>query len=182
MSTIRLYFANLAAYNNGILDGKWYDLEDYTCVEDLMRTVQIEVLHQRLGEDGEPHFEYGVSEEEYAIHDYEAPFKVSEYTGLAEIAAMLEWCLLDEYEQNKATYLYDNNHYETLQQCLDNLDDCDLYSHMTLKDLAYERVDEGYYGEIPESLKYHIDYDSIVREMEDQGYNETSDGVFICNR
>jgi hypothetical protein len=33
-------------------------------------------------------------------------------------------------------------------------------------------VDEGLFGEIPESIKYHLDYDSIARDL-GMDYTET---------
>ena len=133
---IRLYFANLQKYHEGFLDGKWYDLEDYTDIDGLMRDVAIDVLHQNLNEDGEPFFEYGISQEEWAIHDYEAPFKVTEYESISSIEAMIAFCLLDEDEQDKASYLYDNGHWGTLQESIDHTDDVIFYKGMTLEDVA----------------------------------------------
>ena len=168
-NSIKLYFANLNAYNNGILQGKWYDLEDYTDVESLMEDVEKEVCNGS--------FNYN----EYAIHDYEAPFKVSEYTGSQEIEAMINFCNLDEYARIKAAYLYDNNNYSELQDCIDNIDAVSFYQGMTLEDVAEELVQEGCFGDIPESIRNYIDYEAIARDLGFDGYNETSEGVFfVC--
>lgn len=43
--------------------------------------------------------------------------------------------------------------------------DVDLYEMDSLRELAEHFVDEGLYGEIPESIKYHLDYDSIARDL-----------------
>lgn len=168
-TNIRLYFANLNAYNNGILQGKWYDLEDYTTVEDLMNDVEQQVC--------EGSFNFN----EYAIHDYEAPFKVSEYESCQDIQAMIEYCNLNEDEQIKAGYLFDNGNYSNLQDCIDNTDNCTFYQGMTLIEVAEEMVDEGLFGEIADSIKNYIDYDAITRDLGFAGYDETEDGVFCCN-
>lgn len=175
---IKLYFANLAAYNSGKLDGKWFDLEDYTIIDDLMDDVKRDVLHRRDDENGEPVFEYGISDEEYAIHDYEAPFKISEYEDTDNIAAMIDFCNLDECDQKRAGYLFDNNYYSKLQDCIDNLDDVEYYENMTLVQVAEQLVDDGCFGEIPKELKFYIDYEAIARDLGYDGYNECSDGVY----
>lgn len=53
----------------------------------------------------------------------------------------------------------------------------DLYECDSLRDLAEQFVDEGLYGDIPESLQYYIDYDAIARDLRGD-YAETEiDGV-----
>lgn len=154
---IRIYVANLAQYNNGRLVGKWIDLP----CDDLQ-----EQINSILGDD-----------EEYAIHDYEASFSISEYDcpfDLNDIAERLE--SLDEYEQKKLTYLLDDGC--TMEQAIDELDDITFYQDMSLKDVAEEMVDEGLFGDIPESIINYIDYDAIARDLSYDGYHETNDGVF----
>ena len=41
----------------------------------------------------------------------------------------------------------------------------DIYEMTSLRELAEHFVDEGLFGEIPESIKYHLDYDSIARDL-----------------
>ena len=43
--------------------------------------------------------------------------------------------------------------------------DIDIYEIDTMRELAEQFVDEGLYGEIPESLKYYIDHDAIARDL-----------------
>lgn len=43
--------------------------------------------------------------------------------------------------------------------------DVDLYTEMTLKDLAENFVDEGLFGDIPERLSFYLDYDAIARDL-----------------
>ncbi|MCV6575855.1 MAG: antirestriction protein ArdA [Cohaesibacter sp.] len=51
--------------------------------------------------------------------------------------------------------------------------DIDLYTDMSLKDLAYIFVDEGMFGDIPEHLSNYIDYGAITRDLA-HDYVETS--------
>lgn len=43
--------------------------------------------------------------------------------------------------------------------------DVDLYTEMTLSDLAYQFLDEGLFGDIPASIANYIDYDAIARDL-----------------
>lgn len=51
--------------------------------------------------------------------------------------------------------------------------DIDLYSDMTLSDLAYQFVDEGLFGDIPTSIASYIDYKAIANDLR-HDYAETT--------
>jgi len=68
------------------------------------------------------------------------------------------WC----QESNDFSYKNDNP---------DNFE-IDIYYVNSMKDLAYDFVEEGLFGEIPEHLSNYIDYDAIARDLE-MAYSET---------
>ena len=43
--------------------------------------------------------------------------------------------------------------------------DVDIYEMDTMRELAEQFVDEGYFGDIPERLQFYIDYDAIARDL-----------------
>lgn len=47
----------------------------------------------------------------------------------------------------------------------DNIE-VDIYEVDSMKDLAEQFVEEGLFGEIPESIRYYLDYDLIARDLE----------------
>lgn len=51
--------------------------------------------------------------------------------------------------------------------------DVDIYGVESLKELAEQFVDEGVFGEIPESLQCYIDIDAIARDL-GMDYSETT--------
>ena len=59
----------------------------------------------------------------------------------------------------------------------------DLYAVSGLRDLAEQFVEEGLFGEIPESLQFYIDYEAIARDLA-ADYSEThiagEDFVYAC--
>lgn len=157
---IRVYLTNLAKYNEGRLVGKWIDLPLDT--EELKKEVQAV-----LGSD-----------EEYFITDYEAPFSVHEYENLRELNDFAEKLdELTESDQKKILYLIENIGCEK-DYALDHYEDVTFYSGMSLLEVAEELVDDGIFGDIPESIQGYIDYNKIAKDLEMDGYHETEDGTF----
>jgi antirestriction protein len=73
-----IYVADLEAYNNGKLIGKWFNLLDYSDADELMEAIQ-EFLSER-------------GAEEYAVHDYEnfPSSMYSEYMGKRSFEELYE--------------------------------------------------------------------------------------------
>lgn len=159
-NSIRIYVANLAAYNNGHLIGSWIDLP----CNDLKE--QLAAIVSRFPEG-----------DELAIHDYEAPFKINEYDNIHELNELAETLEdLTEYDMEKVVYLVEEG--ESFQYALEHYEDVQFYSDMRLTDVAEELVDEGCFGTIPDSLRNYIDFAAIARDLSFDGYHETSQGVF----
>lgn len=159
---IRIYVSNLAQYNNGRLIGQWVDLP--MSEDDLW-----DVIKEILGND-----------EEFFITDYEAPFKIEEYDSLTELnalAATLE--TMDEDDVKKAVFLVNEQGYD-FKEALARVNEVDYYPDMTLKDLAEQFIDEGLYGEIPDSIASYIDIDAIASDLRFD-YTETPEGCFRCD-
>lgn len=168
---IKIYVANLSAYNNGQLIGGWFTLP--TPLEEIFKVV---FSPNELDENGQP---YG----DFTIHDYQAPFEIQEYENLKklnEIAEMFEGlseeqvdiivelkkqgiitCLLDGYEA-----LDNIRHYRNCQG---------------MSDVAYQVVHERYnFGttDIPDVFLTHFNYDSYGDELETSGtYIQMNDYV-----
>lgn len=60
--------------------------------------------------------------------------------------------------------------------------DVDIYELDSLRELAEQFVEEGLFGEIPERLRYYLDYDAIARDL-GMDYSETTiDGKRLIYR
>lgn len=117
MSTIRIYVANLGAYNEGRLAGEWINLPmDAADLQNTLERISGECFVQKCLQCGR---EWTSKEEErsctcdaprvlsryeegdeLAIHGHEAPFRIGEYadfTALNEVAEALE-ALEKEYD------------------------------------------------------------------------------------
>ena len=144
MITNRIYVADLAEYNNGTMKGIWIDLP----CDDIHATVK-----EMLG-----------SNEEWAIHDYELPFKISEYEDLDSLNEITEKLVtLDDTDTAKIEFLMWNG--ETIERSLELYEDVEMYESTTLEDLAEMMIDEGLFGEIPDLISNYIDYEKLGRDL-----------------
>lgn len=163
---IKIYVADLAAYNAGFLVGEWINLPCDNLEERISAIL-------REGEKIE--IEHGVfcgEHEEFAIHDYESDIEgieIGEYDDpeeLNELAERLE--SLDKWDREKLEALleYDPYYFRDLEDALDKLDDVILYPDINdERELGEYVVDEGLFGiEIPDALVCYIDYEAIGRD------------------
>ena len=159
---MQVYIANLGKYNEGELVGAWFT-----------PPINYEEMQERIGLNGEY--------EEYAIHDYELPFEVDEYTPISEINRLCEMVMelegspiYDELKDIQGMW------FSSLEELLENADDILCYSDCdSMEDVAYDCVEQGYFGEIPERIQMYLDYSAIGRDLEINGnFLVTSHGVF----
>ena len=160
---MQVYIVNLGKYNEGEGVGAWF--APPICHEDVA---------EKLGLNAEY--------EEYAIHDYELPFQIGEFTSIDEINRL---CAL--VEELEGTPLYDVLGELLSSGCFHNVEDLverqDEIRHWhgcwDMSDVAYECVEEGYLGDIPERIEYYIDYEKLGRDMEINGtFIDTRHGIF----
>lgn len=144
---IKIYVACLASYNNGILHGAWIDATQG--LEGIWREVSAMLLCSPA--------EHA---EEWAIHDYEGfgELHLSEYQALdtvAEFAAFIE-----EYGTLGAALLSEKGNIEDARTVLE-----EQYAGQfrSLADFAEEITEET--GEIPENLRFYIDYEAMARDL-----------------
>ncbi|OFI46043.1 antirestriction protein ArdA [Floricoccus penangensis] len=162
MEEMRIYVANLGKYNEGELVGAWFT-----------PPIDYEEMEEKIGLNDEY--------EEYAIHDYELPFDIDEYTPISEINRLCEMIMeLDGspiYDELKEIQ---NMWFSSLEELLEYKDDIICHTDCSsMEDIAYYCVEEGLMGEIPERLQTYLDYQSIGRDLEiDGNFLVTSHGVF----
>ena len=146
---IRIYVADLAAYNAGYLHGVWIDACDD--VSDIWRQIKTMLVNSPVE-----------NSEEHAIHDYEGfgSYALTEYAGIEtahEIA-----CFIAEYPDFGGELL---NHFGgDLEDTRTAAEDSYCGCYRSLTDYAQELTEET--TQIPEHLAYYIDYERMGRDME----------------
>ncbi|MBF2528414.1 antirestriction protein ArdA [Listeria seeligeri] len=160
---MKIYIANIGKYNEGELVGDWFT-----------PPIDFDTVKERIGLNDEY--------EEYAIHDYELPFNIGEYTSISEInrkCEMIEELEGTDFYNNIAEFM--NYWFNDIEELIENKDDIIYYPDCDdMEDVARYYVEEtGSFGEIPNHLQNYIDYQSLGRDMEIEGnFLITSHGVF----
>ncbi len=157
--TPRIYVASLADYNAGRLHGRWIDADQSA------ETIR-EQIAQMLAESKEP------VAEEWAIHDHEnfGDLRLDEFDDIDRVAEVAH--LMTEYGSVFASlvaYLGDTSSVNEARRYMEEGYQGEFDS---LTDYAQELVEECYSDvlkELPDFIRYHIDYDGIARDMELSG-------------
>lgn len=158
---IRIYVADLAAYNSGKLYGIWIDAT--LDVEEIEAQV-----HKMLAGSPESYAE------EWAIHDYEGfgGVGISEYQSfetIHEIALFLE-------EHGKLGAAVLSHWCDDLVEAGKALKENYAGEHGSAADYAQELTQET--TVIPENLSFYIDYEAMARDMELSGDIYTIETAF----
>jgi len=160
---MQVYIANLGKYNEGELVGTWFT-----------PPIDMEDVKERIGLNGEY--------EEYAIHDYELPFEIDEYTPISEINRL---CAMVQELEGSPIYheLAEIQGYwfDSLEELLEHQEDIICYADCgSMEDVARYYVEEtGMFGEVHSNLQNYIDYQSLGRDLDIEGnFLVTSHGVF----
>jgi len=149
---IRIYVADLAAYNNGKLHGVWIDA--CNVLDDIL--AQINKMLADSPED---------LAEEFAIHDHEGfdGYSVGEYEGIDNVHEIA--CFIEEHPGFAG---------ELLSQFSGNIDEarqameesyCGCYG--SVANYAQELTEET--SLVPKHLAFYIDYERMGRDMEMSG-------------
>jgi Antirestriction protein len=164
---INVYIANLGKYNEGELVGAWFQVP-----------VDFEEVKERIGLNAEY--------EEYAIHDYEAPIPISEFTSISEINRIGE--MLEELDGTEIIHVLKeimNTWFRDIEELLEHKEDIICHSDCnSMEDVArYYLEESNTLGEIPSDLQGYFDYEAYGRDLEISGnFLITNHGIFeYCN-
>lgn len=161
MDDMQVYIANLGKYNEGELVGAWFTFP-----------IDFEEVKEKIGLNDEY--------EEYAIHDYELPFTVYEYTSIGELNRLWEMVSeLPEELQSELSALL--THFSSIEELSEHQEDIIIHSDCDdMEDVARYYIEEtGALGEVPASLQNYIDYESYGRDLELSGtFISTNHGIF----
>lgn len=158
---LNIFITNLGKYNEGELIGEWVELP--------VTDEELEAVYERIG--------INEQYEEVFITDYETDLeglKVGEYDNIEELNELIkELDELDEYDLEKVEAILEA-YSSDIKSAIENIDNYTYYSGISLDDLAYELVEEM---NLPEFAERYFDYDAFARDLEFDGYTETSNGV-----
>tara|TARA_R110002110_G_scaffold415847_1_gene657766 strand:- start:25145 stop:25660 length:516 start_codon:yes stop_codon:yes gene_type:complete len=149
---IRIYVADLSAYNNGKLHGVWIDAT--SDMDDIWDAVN-KMLKNSPEEDAE----------EWSIHDYEGfgEVYISEHEGFESVREKALFI-----EENPAIGSELLNHFGgDIDEAQKAAEECYSGCYKSLADYAEELTSDT--SEVPEHLAFYIDYERMGRDMELNG-------------
>ena len=143
----RIYVACLASYNNGILHGRWITVTDPA-------TIRTDV-QSMLAASPNPYAE------EWAIHDYEGfeDCHLSEYASFDTVCDLADY--ITEYGElgAKLYTAFGSDLSEARAAFEDYAGQCNSAAEFA------EQLHEDIGTQIPQSLQYYIDWQSLARDM-----------------
>lgn len=167
---MKIYIADLAAYNAGKLNGEWFDLDDYVDSEAFKEAVMEWLKEQGI--------------EEYAVHDYDdcpAHDELGEHPDFEEL--FMFHTLYGKY--GDSFYAWFDLFYCTgvnPDSWENKYNEYYVGEWESWEDFAHYLIDEcGVLGEIPDQLQYYIDYSAFARDLQCNGDYTEQDGYFFRN-
>lgn len=147
----RIYVACLAAYNAGRLHGRWIDATDPGDVWEEVRAM--------LAESPVP------DAEEWAIHDYEGfeGCSISEWTSFESVCALAEF-IQERGELGAKVFTHFGDNLEEARAVFDDY----AGTFRSAADFVEELHDDTG-PEIPEPLRFYIDWAAFARDLEING-------------
>lgn len=144
---IRIYVACLAAYNSGILHGRWIDATQD--VADIQSEVREMLAASPIA-----------GAEEWAIHDYEGfeGAQVSEYEGFERVAELAAFIAGHGALGGKLIDYFGGE----LDDARRAMEDCYYGEYSNVADFAQESTENAH--DIPEALAPYIDYEAMGRD------------------
>ena len=145
---IQIYVACLASYNSGMLHGTWIDAnQDAYAIYD---AVQAMLASSPVADA-----------EEWAIHDYEGfeGVRLSEWEGFAEVSELAAF--IAERGKIGAELI---NHLGSMDDARKAMSEAYAGEYASLADFAEELTEQS--SDIPEKIRYYIDYDRMARDIE----------------
>ncbi len=152
VSEIKIYVADLAAYNAGFLHGQWIDATQGP--EDIQDQID-EMLKKSPIEFSE----------EYAIHDFEGyeGYRLGEYDGIEKAHRVAAY--IEEHGKLGAALL--EYYGDDLEEAEKAMTERYAGQYTSLADYAQDLTEET--AEIPEHLAGYVDYEKMGRDMDLSG-------------
>ena len=133
---IRIYVADLAAYNNGFLIGEWVSLPQEQEIIDK----QIEAILKKGAKACKSSFH-----EEYFITDFEwediSLCSIEEYENISKLNEQLQLLEdIEEYKLKVIKFLLDENFADDIKDAIEKTDDVIVYEEHDMEEIAYNYI------------------------------------------
>lgn len=161
MDEMRVYIANLGKYVEGELVGAWFT-----------PPIDFDEMKERIGLSSQY--------EEYAIHDYELPFTIDEYTPIEEVNRLCAM-VMNLPDEIRAELHALKDYFGSVEELCEHQEDIICHSDcQDMEDIARYYIEKtGMLGDIPVKFQNYFDYAAYGRDLSYEGsFVETNHGVF----
>lgn len=166
--TPSIYIACLASYNNGILHGKWIELDQD--IDDVQKEIQTLLQTSPIE-----------NSEEYAIHDYEGFFgySVSEYENIESLVEFVE--MIQKYGEAYVVLIDYMGSFESTTEDVFN----EVYQGQWDSEVNFTEQIADEIMEIPKNISFYFDYEKFSNDLFINDYlsvESSSGGYHIFRR
>ena len=178
MAKIEGFITNLGKYNEGKLIGKWIE---FPIDEDELNEALKEIGCKYTDENGK---EYNTEYEEYFFSDWECeiPFEFGEYESISDVNDIAERVeALETYEQDVLEVILEE-HTSDVDEALRIVEGGNyvIWSGESMADVAEAMaVEYGYLNDVPEHMRYYIDFEKWGRDLAIEGTFLEGNGFFV---
>ena len=153
---MQIYIADLQAYNSGYIKGEWI----------LLPTEEDDIQHAILRQSQN-------GQSDFAIHDWELPFEINEYTNPLKINELCQTIqelnlnkhLIQHLEYASGIDLKNTDTY-TLKNYLDNIYTIEASNNIEFAQNFMYEFYSNQLESLPWELSYSIDYDTVYKKLE----------------
>lgn len=164
-----VYVGTYGKYNNGSLAGKWLDIADYASDEEFYEAC------------AELHKDEPDSRRELMFQDWsDVPDGLISESSISDVLFGLVQeakSMSDDEQEALAEWLADHGR-DTAADLVEEFHDEYVGDYDSEEDFAQQMVDEGIFGDIPESIAFYIDYEAVARDLFIDGYWYSNGHVF----
>lgn len=151
---VRIYIADLEAYNSGNLCGEWVTLP--------VSDEELQAILDKYSNNGQTDYAIHDSDSPFTINEYDNPFKVNEWAqsleDINEDEAVISAILSNFSGTEEALKVLESGEYAVYWDCDD------------MGDVAAEYIEStGLLSDVPEDVKRYFDYDAYGSDMESEG-------------
>lgn len=164
MNDMKVFVVNLGEYVEGKETGRWFSVP-----------VNIDEMKKELGLNS--------NQEEYAIHDYDLPFEIEEYTPIEEVNRLCKLVqeIIDAGIAESNIKALCKALDDGIEELAEKAEDICFYSGASdMRDVACKLViEEGLLDGVSEKLALYFDYKAYGRDLEIMGnYVKASGGIY----
>ncbi|MGF7105692.1 antirestriction protein [Lachnospiraceae bacterium PH1-22] len=169
MAEVKVYISNLHTYNEGNTKGAWFTLP-----------VTYEEVAEKIGCE-----ESDLILEEYAIHDYEAPYRISEYDTIAKLNEDYRYLeeVLEFIPNQVDVGIIIKQCYDSIEELFNEVEDITLYQVDSMEEVAGEIVEGNGILDAMGDWSGYFNYAMLARDLEINGmYVHGNAGIYEIQR